>query len=134
MPASSISGKFLTGKVGIGDIDGIHEWSVNETADRLEATTGADGGRGKKDVGVIDTRIRVVFYLGINDGQYIFIRPGTTITNLNLWADQDATTALYAFTSAKVFDTTVRGQIRDRFIVEADLEAYGDVITATDPN
>jgi hypothetical protein len=33
-----------------------------------------------------------------------------------------------------VFDTTVRGQIRDRFIVEADLEAYGDVITATDPN
>jgi hypothetical protein len=81
MPASSISGKFLTGKVGIGDIDGIHEWSVNETADRLEATTGADGGRGKKDVGVIDTRIRVVFYLGINDGQYIFIRPGTTITN-----------------------------------------------------
>lgn len=130
----SISGKFLTAKINTTVIAGVHEWTVNETADRLEATTGADGGRGKKDVGVIDTTVRIVFYFDITTGEHLFIAAGTTITTLKLFADGAAVTPLYSFTTAKVFDKTVRGQIRDRFIVDTDIEAYGNVITAADGN
>jgi len=129
----SISGKYLGAAVGMTDISGVHEWSMDETGDPLDATTGADNGRGKKDVGVIDTRIRVVFYLDISSGVYAFIRAGTTLTNLKLFHDLNALTPLAAFTTATVFTSRVRGQIRDRMIVEAEIEPYGDVITVTDP-
>lgn len=130
----SISGKFLTAKIGTTNIAGTHEWSCRETGDKLEATTGTDGGRGKKDVGVIDTIVRVVFYLDITTGAHGFIRTGTTLSNLKLFLDGSATNPLYAFTTAKVFDCNTRGQVRDRFIVEADIEAYGNVVTANEPN
>lgn len=131
----SISGKYLKATIGATPtiIAGTYEWSVNETGDRLEATTGADNGRGKKDVGVIDTRVKVTFYFDVTAGVFNFIRPGTILTSLKLYTDSSNTNPLYAFTSAKVFDTNVRGQVRDRFIVEADIEAYGNVITVADP-
>lgn len=130
----SISGKFLSATVGVGTIEGTHEWTVNERGDRLEATTGANNGRGKKDVGVIDTMVKIVFYLDITTGEFQFIRTGTTLTNLKLFLDNTATNPMYLLTSARVFDTTVRGQVRDRFIVEADIEAVGDVVTQNEPN
>jgi hypothetical protein len=129
----SISGKFLTAAVNGVNIDGTHEWSVAESGDRLEATTGANNGRGKKDVGCIDTRIRVVFYLDISTGLFTFIRTGAVLTDLQLFHNIVASAPLYQIASATVFDATVRGQIRDRMIVEADIEANGDVVTATDP-
>jgi len=130
----SISGKFLGADVGGEAIDGTHEWSVTETADALEATTGAHNGRGKKDVGVIDTKIRVMFYLDITTGVYAFIRAGAVLANVDLFADVNASAPLYSFATATVFSSTVRGQIRDRMIVEAELEASGDVVTANEPN
>jgi hypothetical protein len=129
----SITGKDLTASVNGINIDGAHEWSFRETADRLEATTGANNGRGKKDVGVIDGNIRVVFYLDITTGAYEFIRAGVGLVNVGLWHDGNALAPLVLVSLAQVFDSTVRGQIRDRMIVEAELESYGDVVTVTDP-
>jgi hypothetical protein len=130
----SISGKFLTATIGTTPIDGTHEWSVQETVDALEATDGASGGRAKKDFGVTDTKIRVTFYLDVTTGAYTFIRAGTSLTNLALYADANSATPLYVIGDASVFSATVRGQIRDRFIVDAEIEAYGDCVVASDPN
>lgn len=129
----AISGKYLSASIGATNIVGVHEWSFDETADRLEATTGSNGGRGKKDVGVIDGNIRIVFYFDTSTGDYAFIRAGTTLSNLKLFHNIDAATPLVAVSSATVFTSRVRGQVRDRMIVEAEIESNGDVITITDP-
>ncbi|AMV27563.1 hypothetical protein VT84_24390 [Gemmata sp. SH-PL17] len=130
----SITGKYLTAMVSAAPIAGTHEWSANETGDRLEATTGADNGRGRKHVGVIDSRFRIRFYFDITTGAANFIRTGTTLSDLALFADKDADTPIYLIESATVFDFNIAGQVRDRFIVDADIEANGDVIDFSDGN
>lgn len=132
----SISGKFIKATYGAGPttIAGTFEWTCQETADRLEATAGSDNGRGKKDVGVIDTKFRVRFYFDATTGVATFIRTGTNFTSFKLFARAAATNPIYAFTNVNVFDFNIVGQVRDRIIVDVDLEAYGDVITFTDAN
>lgn len=130
----SISGKFLTAKLGTALIVGTHEIGADEEADRLEATTGADNGRARKDAGVVETRMRVVLYLDVTSGVYTTLRAGTTLTDLKFFARAAATTPIYAATSATVFSMRLRGQIRDRFIVECEIEPNGDVVTAAEPN
>lgn len=130
----SISGKFLSCSIGATVIAGAHEWSVAEVGDRIEATTGATSGRGKKDVGVIDCRIRIVLYLDVTAGIFTTMRAGTTLSSLKLFAVSTATNPLYTFTTVNVFESTVRGQVRDRFIVELECEPAGNVITAAEPN
>jgi hypothetical protein len=129
-----IQGAFLSAKLGAtpATIVGTHEWSVNEVADRLEATTGADSGRGRKEAGVIDTRIKIRFYFDVASGVAAFIRAGTVLTDLKLFADESSSSPMYSITSATVFGFNVQGQVRDRFIVDADIEANGAVITFTD--
>jgi hypothetical protein len=129
----SISGKYLSAAIGMTNIEGTHEWSFDEKGDRLEATVGSTNGRGRKDVGVIDSNIRIVFYLDITSGEYAFIRAGTTLSNLALFHDMNADDPMFLIATAKVFDSRVRGQVRERMIVEAEIEPYGDVITVVDP-
>ena len=126
----SISGKYLKATHNGSDISGTHSWTVNETADRIEATTGADGGRGKKDPGVVDTTVTIRFYLDINTGVFTAFRAGSTLTNLTLFSDLNAASPIYAFTSARVFGCRPNGAVRDKFEVEVDCEPYGNVITA----
>ena len=128
-----ITGAYLSAAVNGTPIAGTHEWGCNETSDRLEATTGADGGRGRKEVGVIDTKIKIRFYLDIVAGRMGFIRTGTQLTNLQLYLDDQAPTPLYAISEARVFDTNVVGQVRDKWVVDADIEAVGNVVEFTDP-
>lgn len=132
----AISGKFLTASYGAGPttIAGTHEWSVQEQGDALEATTGANNGRGSKEVGVIDTRIRIRFYFDNTTGVMAFIRTGTDLSNLRLFARSGATNAIYVIGTARVMNTNLVGQVRDRLIVDVDLEAVGDVITFTNAN
>jgi hypothetical protein len=130
----SISAKTMTANLGAAVIVGTHEVSTDEEADRLEATTAADNGRARKDAGVVETRVRVVFYLDVTTGVHVFIRAGTVLTNLKFFARTGAVTPLFTWTSATVFSSRVRGQIRDRMIVEAEIEPNGDVTTAADAN
>ena len=130
----SVSGKFLTATVGSANVNGTHEWSAQETADRQEATTGADRGRGRKDGGVIDTKVSVTFYLDIATGQFTFVRTGTILTDVKLFADIDSATPLYELGTAEVFDFQIRGQVRGQMIATCELEAKGDVVTALNAN
>ena len=133
---STISGKYLQATVGAMPtvIAGTHEWSGRESGDRLEGTTGANNGRGRKYCGVIDGQFRIRFYFDVNSGLAAFIRTGTVLTNLKLYADEAATNPIYALTSATVFDFNMVGRVRDTFIVDADIESNGDVITFNDGN
>ena len=130
-----ITGAFLACKLGNAAIAGTHEWSASEVADRLEATTGADQGRGRKEAGVIDTQIKIRFYFDIVVGVASFIRAGTVLTNLKLFANQSSPNPMYLIASATVFNFNVHGQIRDKWVVDADIETNGNVITFSDaPN
>lgn len=126
----SISGKFLTAQADGVDISGTHEWSVQETSDRHEATTGQDRGRGRKDGGVVDTKAMCKFYLDIATGQFTRLRTGTILFDVRFFADIDSNVPLYEFDEAEVFDFQVVGQIRGTMICTCELEAKGDVVTA----
>lgn len=130
----SISAKLMTAKIGVTEIAGTHEVSSDEEADRLEATTAADNGRSRKDAGVVETRVRVVFYLDVTTGVHVFIRAGTILTALKFFARSGAVTPIFTWSSATVFSSRIRGQIRDRMIVEAEIEPNGDAATAADCN
>jgi hypothetical protein len=127
-----ISGAYLACKIGSTTIVGVHEWSATEVGDRLEATTGADSGRGRKECGVIDTQVKIRFYFDVATGVAAFIRTGTVLSNLKLFADANSTNPMYLISSATVFNFHVHGQVRDRWVVDVDIEANGSVITFTD--
>jgi hypothetical protein len=129
----SISGKFLSASTSLGTIVGNHEWTYDETGDRLDATTGADQGRGNPDCGVIDTKVTVKFYLDIVTGVYTFIRTGTILTGVELFVNINDPSPIVTITEATVFNFQIVGQIRDKMVATAQLEANGDVITCTDP-
>lgn len=78
--------------------------------------------------------VRISFYFEIVTGVANFIRTGTVLSNLKLFANGSSTTPVYAITSATVFDFNIRGQVRDKFVVDVEVEANGDVITFSDGN
>jgi hypothetical protein len=130
----AITGKYLSMEIGVATLAGVHSWDVDETADEIEATTGADNGRGRKDVGVVDTVANVVLYLDITSGLYTALRAGATLSNVKLYADKDADDPLYTFSAAKAFGLKLGGRVRDKFEVTGKIIPTGDVITAAEPN
>lgn len=130
----SISAKLITAKLGAAEIVGTHEFGSDEEADKLEATTAVDNGRSRKDAGVVEDRIRVLFYLDVTTGVHVAFRAANVLTNLKLFARNLAITPILSYASATIFSRRIRGQIRDRLIVECELEPNGDVITAADCN
>lgn len=128
-----ISGKFLTAAADGANIDGTHEWSCEEVADKLDGTTGADRGRGNPEGGVIDTNITIAFYLDIVAGKWIFIRTGAILTDLQLFANLDDAAPMYQISSAEVGKILSRVQVRDKYVITCDIWAKGDVVSASDP-
>jgi hypothetical protein len=126
----SISAKFLTCYVNGQEVVGTHEYNINERGDRIEATTGTDGGRGKKDVGVVDTMMRVMIYADATTFDPTGLKVGDTLLLLEFFTSPDENaTPIYQIDEATIFETTFRGQIRDKFVWECDIEARGDTVT-----
>lgn len=129
----STSGKYITVFVGATEIAGNHEFTIQETTDRLEATRGRDRGRGRKDGGVTDTKATVKWYLDIADGSFAALRAATIINNVQFYHSVDNPIPLYVFDEAEIFDFQVVGQVRGQMICTCELEAKGDVVSANDP-
>lgn len=129
----SISGKLLAVTIGATTVVGSHTWSCEEFADELDATTGADAGFETSDFGVYGARISIEFWLDVTTGLYSYIRRGTILTNLKLWLSSLATNPMFLFTTAKVFKSTPRGQVRDRFGVSVEAKGQGSY-TQNEPN
>lgn len=128
-----ISGKFLSASADGTNIDGTHEWSCEEVADKIDGTTGSDQGRGNPECGVIDTSITVAFYLDIVSGQWTRLRTGTILESMELFADINSATPTYSIGLATVGKIHSRVQVRDKYIITADVWAQGDVVTANEP-
>lgn len=129
----TISGKALAAKIGATLISGVHEWSAEERADSLEKTTAADGGFAAHDHGVFELSVSMTLYLDITAGAYANVRRGTVISDLRLYLDTSATNPIFAVPTFKVDTSTVRGQIRDKFVVQVTGKASG-AYTQNEPN
>jgi hypothetical protein len=83
----SISGKFMTVKIGAVVVPLNSEWSVDEDVKELDRTTGADLGFRNRDGGIQDLHANLKAYMDISTGQYAEVQAGTVISNLNLYRD-----------------------------------------------
>lgn len=128
----SVSGKFLTCKLGSTVIAGNYSWSVEESGEKLDKTTGADSGRGNQDIGVIDTTVQIKGYHDNATGVYTPIRSGTTLTDLKLFVLSTDTDPAFAFSSATVGRSRIGAEVRGKF--EWDCECYpsGNVVAYTE--
>lgn len=129
----SISGRALSAVIGSTTIGGVHEWSAEETAEKLDSTTAANSGYATADFGVLELAVTLTLYLDVTTGAYSIVRRGTTITNLKLFLDKDATNPAFLIPSFKVFESSIRGTVRDRVIVSVRGFSQGSY-TSNEPN
>jgi hypothetical protein len=129
----SISGKYLTAKIATAIIVGNYSWTVEEGADILDRTVGADLGHENEDLGVDFTHVTIKGYMDVAAGAYIPIRRGTIITALNLYRDIADTTAAFAISSALVVRSRQSAEIRGKVEFECEVHSKGSVVTYDDP-
>jgi hypothetical protein len=121
----SVSGKFLTAKIGSTVIVGNYGWTVRESAEKLDAVTAADAGKNRKDFGVEEAHITLKLLLDITSGAYAPVVMGTQITNLKLFRNASDVNPAYDFPTVRIFDSTQGAEVRGRFEVTAEGENVG---------
>lgn len=126
----SISGKYLTATVGGTAIDGTHSWEADHQVDDLDATVGNDGGFTDTDAGCESLSVRVQFYFDLTTGAAAGLRPGTELTNVNLYRVASSDLA-YTIPTAIVVGRTFSAQVRGRLEVTATIKNKG-TFTYTD--
>jgi hypothetical protein len=99
----SVSGKFLTCKIGTAVIVGNFGWTVREKFERLDAITAADAGANRRDFGVGEAAITLRLLIDCTTGKYEPIVAGTEITTLKLYRQSTDTSPAYTFPIARVF-------------------------------
>lgn len=129
---NTISGKYLVAVVENTILAGLQEWEITETADRLDGTTGSDGGFENDDMGVFAAEVRMQLVQNLASGIYIDIAMGTILTNVKLYrASSDAQPA-FTFPTMRVYESRNGGRVRDRFVTNVVARANG-VWTRNDP-
>ena len=110
----SVSGKYLTAKIGAAEIVGNYSWSVTERYDKIDAITAADGGNNRKDFGVGEADISLKLLIDVADGEVEPVVAGTEITNLKLYRKASDAQPAYLFPTARIFESTQGAEIRGR--------------------
>lgn len=124
--ADTISGKFLVARINGSIIRGVQDWEVDETADELDGTTGEDNGYENPDDGVWGATISMNLVQNLETGEYIRVRRGTLIEDLQLYrAATDPTPAFY-FPMVKVFQSRNKGAIKERFTTFVRAKSKGE--------
>jgi hypothetical protein len=131
----SISGKYMETK--IGDVSpvfvaGNYGWTVEESADDLDGTTGEDDGYANHYDGVWDAVVNLKGYMDVAAGEYTPVRRGTTISNLKLYRDKDDATPAFTFPSCLVLNSTQGGEVRGKIEWTARIVLKG-TYTYADP-
>ncbi len=124
----AISGKYAEAKIGGMApvyISGQYSWSIEETAQELDATTAEDDGYSNTEDGVWSATVELSGYLDLADGDYTSIRRGTLISNLKLYIDKDDATASFVFPTAKVFRSTMSAEVNGRVEWRATIKNKG---------
>lgn len=128
----SISGKYLEAKINGVFISGNYAWTVDESADDLDATTGEDDGYANHHDGVWDATINLKGYMDVAAGEYTPVRRGTVITNLQLYRDKDDDDPAFEFPSCLVLQSTQGGEVRGKIEWSARVVLRG-TYTYNDP-
>lgn len=132
----SISGKHISAKIGGMTptlVPGVQSWSAEDSAQELDGTTAEDGGFSHPDDGLASLAVNMQLVIDITTGDLVTIQRGTTISNLKLFADTDATTPIYTIPTFKVFRSVPKGEINGRFTYEVSGKSVGSY-TLADPN
>ncbi|AMV28788.1 hypothetical protein VT84_30625 [Gemmata sp. SH-PL17] len=121
----SVSGKYLTAKIGAAEIKGTYAWRVSERYEKLDAITAADNGNNRKDFGVGEAEISLRLLIDIASGAYEPVAAGTEITALTLYRKKGDAQPAYSFPLVRIFDSEQGAEIRGRVEVNATGENVG---------
>ncbi len=125
MAISTISGKYGVATLENSLLVGVQGWTVRETTDQLDGTTGADLGFENDDVGIIRAEIDLELVQNCAFGIYSVIAAQELLTTLRLWrASSDAQPAFY-FPFARVYESTNMLKIRERVTVTVKARSNG---------
>ena len=128
----SISGKFITCTIGNVEVEGNYAWEVEEGGDVLDRTVGSDNGAARQDMGVQDCRISIRGYMDVSTGNYIPVRRGTVISNLELFRNDTDTNAAFVIPEALVSRSKQKAEVRGKVEWDCDALANGEY-TCNDP-
>ncbi|MBA4191312.1 MAG: hypothetical protein C0467_25295 [Planctomycetaceae bacterium] len=121
----SISGKYLTAKIGTTVITDNYAWDAAEGGQMLGRTTGAFLGKRAEDFGVDELTIIIKGYMDVAAGAYTPVRRGTTITNLRLYRDESDSVPAYDVPVAKVANSRQGAEVEGKVEWQAEIHAYG---------
>lgn len=129
---NTVSGKYLAVTVQNVVLVGEQGWTVRETTDQLDGTTGADEGFENDDAGIIRAEIDLELVQNLASGIYVAIAAQTLLVELRCFrAVTDAQPAFY-FPFARVYESTNMGKVRERFTVAVKARSNG-IYTRYDP-
>lgn len=129
---NTISGKYLIVTVGSTVLVGPQGWTVRETTDQLDGTTGADAGFENDDFGIIRAEIDLELVQNLATGIYNDIGALTTLTALRCYRASTDTQPAFYFPIARVYESTNMGKVKERFTVAVKARSNG-TYTRYDP-
>jgi hypothetical protein len=121
----AISGKKLSVDVNGTTLLGVVSWRARETGDELDGASAATGGYDNPEMGLQGCTVEIRGWFDILTGDYLPIRRGTTLTNLELFRDIDDVTPAFLFASALVTQSDQGAENRGRFEINATVKAKG---------
>lgn len=110
----SVSGKFLTAKIGSLAVVGLVDWEAEEHGDDLDATVGNSGGATNTDTGCDDLTVTLSGVIDTTTGQYAAISRGVILSNLKLYRAATDTTPAFTVPSAIITQSTQTARARGR--------------------
>jgi hypothetical protein len=100
-------------------------WTVRESTDQLDGTTGLDQGFENDDFGIIRAEIDLEFVQNLATGLYITIAAQTIVTNLRLYRSYGDPQPGFLFPIARIYESTNMGKVRERFTTACKLRSNG---------
>jgi hypothetical protein len=122
----SISGAYLSAKVNGVAFSGLHGWTASTTGtDKLDATTGADGGYTKTDIGCKNLRVSLKLLFDVTDGITVTLEEGDILSDVELYRHQGDDEPAYDLPEAIVVGDTETVEVRGRIEIDAEIENRG---------
>ena len=128
MPAPTypftISGKFLSVYMDDVLVGGTQEVEVNETADQLDGTTGADLGYENDDDGISRAEVRFTLVQNLADGPAITLSRGAVVDLKVFRSDGDTLPAVH-LPVFKIYGAQNRGVVKERWTLAVSGRSKG---------
>lgn len=115
MAVNTISGKYLVCTLNGFILTGVTGWTVRESADQLDGTTGSDGGFENDDFGVQRAEIDMELVQNLAAGIYTTVAAPQRITELKLYRSYGDSQPAFYFPNATIYESTNMGKVKQTF-------------------